>query len=116
MPIRPNDYIWFSKLSFLQDNVHAGTSSAAAEKPPWTAYELLQCLPYSPNLAPCNYFLFTNLQKCFIGRRFASNKEFIHVTNSYLAELDRSYFIKDRNKFEMRRSNGSYIKGDYAGN
>ncbi|XP_018395973.1 PREDICTED: uncharacterized protein LOC108774379 [Cyphomyrmex costatus] len=40
-------------------------------------YELLPHLAYSPNLAPCDNFLFPNLKKWFGGKRFTIREQLI---------------------------------------
>ena len=57
-------------------------------------YELLLHPPYSPDLAPSNYFLFPNLKKWLGGKRFYSNDEIISQTNTYFEDLDKSYFLE----------------------
>ena len=55
-------------------------------------FELLQHPPYSPDLAPSDFFLFPNLKKCLSQQRFMSNEEFITQTDAYFKELPKSYF------------------------
>ena len=56
-------------------------------------YELVPHLPYSPDLAPSDYFLFPNLKKWLGGKRFSSNDEIIDQTNAYIKDLEKSYFF-----------------------
>ena len=55
-------------------------------------YELLPHLPYSPDLAPSEYFLFPNLNEWLGGQRFGSNDEIILQTNTYFEDLDKCFF------------------------
>ena len=43
-------------------------------------FELLLHPPYSPDLAPSNYWLFADLKKILQGKRFGSNEEVILET------------------------------------
>lgn len=52
-------------------------------------YELLPHPPYSPDLAPSDYFLFPNLKKWLGGKRFDSNDEVISQTRAYFEDLDK---------------------------
>ncbi|KAG5345380.1 SETMR methyltransferase, partial [Acromyrmex charruanus] len=46
----------------------------------------------SPDLAPYDFFLFSNLKKWLDGKKFTSNEEIIAETEAYFAEFDKSYF------------------------
>ncbi|KAG5327679.1 GVQW3 protein, partial [Pseudoatta argentina] len=45
----------------------------------------------SPDLAPYDFFLFSNLKKWLDGKKFTSNEEIIAETEAYFAEFDKSY-------------------------
>jgi histone-lysine N-methyltransferase SETMAR len=45
-------------------------------------FELVDHPPYSPDLAPSDFFLFPNLNKWLSGQRFFSNEEVIDRTNA----------------------------------
>ena len=65
---------------FHHDNVwwkSHHTSAVATAKSVELGYELLPHLPYSPDLAPCDFFLFPNLKKSLAGQKFESNGEVI---------------------------------------
>ncbi|KAG5325846.1 SETMR methyltransferase, partial [Pseudoatta argentina] len=51
-------------------------------------YELLLHPAYSPDLAPCDYFLFPNLTKWFGGKRFTTREQLIIKTETYFEGLD----------------------------
>jgi len=44
---------------------------------------LLPYPAYSPDLAPCDYFLFPNLKKWFGGKRFTTREQLIAETKTY---------------------------------
>ena len=46
-------------------------------------YELLPYPPYSPDLAPSDYWLFADLKKMLQGKIFVSNEEVIAETKAY---------------------------------
>jgi len=55
-------------------------------------YELIPHPLYSPDLAPCDFFLFPNL-KTWLGRKkFSSNEEVIVTVNEYFADFETVYF------------------------
>jgi len=54
-------------------------------------YELIPHPPYSPDLAPCDFFLFPNLKTWLGGKKFSS-KEVIVAVNKYFADFETAYF------------------------
>ena len=68
------------------DNAPAHTSAIVTAKLVELGYELLPHSPYSPDLAPCDFFLFPNLKKSLAGQKFESNEEAIAVMEPYFAE------------------------------
>jgi [histone H3]-lysine36 N-dimethyltransferase SETMAR len=54
-------------------------------------YELLLHLPYSPDLAPSDFFLFADLKKVLAGKKFSTNEEIIAETEAYFEAMSKSY-------------------------
>ena len=75
-------------------------------------YELLPDPPYSPHLAPSDYFLFSNLKKWLGEKRFYSNDEIISQTNTYFEDLDKFYFLEGIQKLEKRWTEYIQLEGD----
>jgi [histone H3]-lysine36 N-dimethyltransferase SETMAR len=46
-------------------------------------YKLFPHPPYSPDLAPSDFFLFVDLKRMIAGKKFSSNKELIAETEAY---------------------------------
>ncbi|KMQ82022.1 mariner transposase, partial [Lasius niger] len=90
------------KILFHHDNAPAHTAAIAMAKIVKLQYELLPHPPYSPDLAPCDFFLFPNMKKWLGGKRFASNEEIIAETNAYFAAFENSYFLEGLKKLENR--------------
>ncbi|CAF4760746.1 unnamed protein product [Pieris macdunnoughi] len=82
------------KVLVHQDNAPAHTSAVATTKLVELGYELLPQPPYSPDLAPCAFFLFPNLKNPlpFAGPKFESNKDVIVASEAYFADLQKTYF------------------------
>ncbi|KAG5342013.1 SETMR methyltransferase, partial [Acromyrmex heyeri] len=82
-----------------QDNAWVHTCPASMAK----FNEFCELLPhpaYSPDLAPCDYFLFPNLKKWFGGKRFTTRKQLIAETEAYFKGLDKSYYLDGLKKLE----------------
>ena len=62
--------------------------------------ELLPHPPYSPDLVPSDYWLFTDLKKKLQGKRFGSNEEVVAETEAYFESNDESFSKKSLNSFK----------------
>ena len=97
------------KVIFHPDNARVHTFVVSMAKFHELRYELLPHPPYSPDLAPSDYFLFPNLKKWLDGKRFYSNDEIISQTDTYFEEV---LFLEGRQKFEKHWT-CIELKGDY---
>ena len=70
------------KCSFT-DNALCHKSITTMAKLHELHFKLLPHPPYSPDLAPSNYWLFANLKRMIQGNRFGSNEEVILETEMY---------------------------------
>jgi len=55
-------------------------------------YELLEHPPYSPDLAPSDFFLFPKLKLFLAGQCFSSNQEATAAVEGYFADLTRNQY------------------------
>lgn len=101
------------KVLFHHDNAPAHASAIVAAKLLEIGFQLVPHPPYSPDLAPSDYYLFPNLKKWLAGQRFCSNEEVIAKTNGYFADLDRSYYSEGIKKLQHRWTKCIGLKGDY---
>ena len=84
-------------MLFHHDNAPAHTSVVPTAKLVELGYELPPHPPYSPDLAPCDFFLFPNLKKSLAGQKFESNEEVIAATEAYFADLQKTCFLNGSN-------------------
>ena len=77
-------------------------------------FELLEHPPYSPDLAPSDFFLFPNLKKWLGGQWFTSNEEVIAQTVASFEEHPKSLFLDCLKKLEKRLEKCIEWKGDYV--
>ena len=77
-------------------------------------FELVAHPPYSPDLAPSNYYLFPNLKRWLQGKRFTSNEEVIAETEAYFEGLDVSYYRKGIEMLENRYTKCIALEGNYV--
>jgi histone-lysine N-methyltransferase SETMAR len=55
-------------------------------------YELLELPPYSPDLAPSDFYLFPKLKLLLAGQSFSSNREAIAPVEGYFADLTKNRY------------------------
>ena len=101
-------------MLFHQDKAPAHKSAIVTTKLFDLSYEILPHPPYSPNLAPSDYFLFPNMKTWPGGKRFSSNEEIIAATNKYFKRFDKHYFLESIKKLEYRYNKCIQLKGDYV--
>lgn len=101
------------KIIFHQDNARVHTSFKTMSKFNELSYELLEHPAYSPDLAPSDYYLFTNLKKFLAGKHFTSNEDAIAAVDEYFADLPESYFNDGIELLEKRWSKCIEVSGDY---
>ena len=77
-------------------------------------YELLPHPPYHPDLAPRDFFLFSNLKKSLAGQKFESNDKVIAATEAYFADLQKTCFSDGLKKLGHHWVKCIELKGDYV--
>lgn len=99
---------------FLQDNAPAHKSLIALQKINEIGFEIVDHPPYSPDLAPSDYYLFPKLKKSLKGRKFTSNEMVIDAVESWFAEQDKTFFSKGLELLFDRCIKCIELKGDYV--
>ena len=77
-------------------------------------FELLPHPPYSPDLAPSDFYLFADLKKMHHGKRFSSDDEVIAATEAYFEVKHKSFYKKGIESSEKRWNDCIAIEGDYV--
>jgi transposase len=72
-----------TKVLFHQDHALCHKSFKTTAKLHELGYKLLPHPPYSPDLAPSDYFLFAGLKRMLAGKKFSTNEEVIAETDAY---------------------------------
>jgi histone-lysine N-methyltransferase SETMAR len=55
-------------------------------------YDLLEHPPYSPDLAPSDFYLFPKLKLFLGGQHFSSNQEVIAAAEGYFSDLKKNHY------------------------
>ena len=77
-------------------------------------YELLPHPPYSPDLTPCDLFLFPNLKMSLVMQKFESNVKVIASPEAYFADLQKTCFSDGLKKLDHRWVKCIELKGNYV--
>ena len=98
----------------LQDNAPAHTSRVAVAAAAECGFELLPHPPYSPDLAPSDFYLFPKLKSHLRGRIFPDNDAVIAAVERFLGDQDEEFYKTGITKLEHRWSKCIEVKGDYV--
>lgn len=81
----------------LHDNapVHMSAKSQAAIRQ--YGFQQLNHPPYSPDLAPSDYFLFRVMKKFLRGKRFSSDEEVKEAVTTWFEEQSKDFFFRGVN-------------------
>ena len=79
--------------------------------------KMVQHPPYSPDLAPCNFFLFPRMKNSLRGIRYQSTQELKEASEKYLRGLLKKDFEEAFQDWKRRLqkcvdAEGRYFEGD----
>ena len=87
-------------IVFHHDNARPHTSLVTRQKLLQLEWDVLPHPPYSPDLAPSDYYLFRSLQKFLDGKTFTSNQDVKYHLDQFLPAKIRSFMsVESRNDF-----------------
>ena len=121
--------LWFGKFHFDRWFGHAENVREIHENAPATSSQLIQTFlskrnipvdhqaPYSPDMAPCDFWLFPHLKMHLKGTRFESWDDIIRNTTAKLYSIPKEAFQKCFEQWRNRwqkcvQSKGNYLVGD----
>ena len=78
----------------LHDNAPVHKSNIVHAAIHQTGFVELNHSAYSPDIAPIDYYLFSNLKKFLRGKNFGSNDEAIQAVEDYFNDLDSEFFCQ----------------------
>ncbi|KAF8767996.1 Mariner Mos1 transposase like protein [Argiope bruennichi] len=79
-------------VPFHQDKAPIHTPVIVMATLPELKFKILPRASYSPDMAPSDYGLFTNLKKYLAGRKFCSDIEVISAKNAYFEVIEESSY------------------------
>ncbi|GBP66784.1 Histone-lysine N-methyltransferase SETMAR [Eumeta japonica] len=98
---------------FLQDNASVHTARVSRQALKDTGFSEIDHPPYSPDLAPSDYFLFSNLKKELHGRRFVDDNQMKMAVESHFDCKEKEYFLGGLKALYTRCEKCILLEGDY---
>jgi [histone H3]-lysine36 N-dimethyltransferase SETMAR len=98
---------------FHQDNAPAHKSHVAMAAISDAGFELLDHPAYSPDLAPSDFHLFTNLKKELRGTHYTDDNEVMHAVNSWLEGQPKKFYEQGIRDLKHRYEKCISVLGDY---
>jgi histone-lysine N-methyltransferase SETMAR len=86
----------------LYDNVPAHSSVIACQTAGDCGYQMLPHPPYSPELAPSDFFLFPGLKSSLKGCRFGDDNDVISATDDCFSSKDGGFYKSGIRKVKNR--------------
>lgn len=97
----------------LQGNATAYKTPVAEKSVKDCGFEIMDHPPYSPDLAPSDYYLFPSLKQELSGQVFGSNDDIIDAVEDLFEEKDEEFFKKGISSLEKRWAKCVAVNGEY---
>ena len=109
---------WPGKLTkgvlLHQDNAPAHKSLVAMSAVHDCSLELIDYPPYSPDLAPSDYFLFPDLKKHLAGKRYESDDDVISTVEDFFEGQEENFYATGIRALQHRWKKCVDHRGDYV--
>ena len=76
-------------------------------------FQQLNHPPYSPDLAPSDYFLFRVMKKFLRGKRFSSDEEVKEAVTTWFEEQSKDFFSRGIKSLQQKWAKFIELLGDY---
>ena len=97
-----------------QDNAPVHSSKVAMQSVRDCGFELLPHPPYSPDLAPSDFFLFSKLKKELRGQRYDDDDELMLAVEGFCKGHDSAFYREDLEALPRRWTKCIESQGDYV--
>ena len=98
----------------LQDNAPSHTSRLAIATLQQCGFELLPHPPYSPDMAPSDYYLFPQLKEELRGKRFETDDDVMTAVEQWFYDQEKVFLKNSLMKLEKRWQKCIDKSGDYV--
>lgn len=100
-------------ILLLHDNAPAHASQLAQQALRECSFMQLPHPPYSPDLAPSDFYLFRHLKKFLRGKQFRDNEELKGATEAWLGGQDKEFYKTGLVSVVDKWNKCIEVKGDY---
>lgn len=100
-------------VMILHDNAPVHKSRVAQASLQQCGFEQLNHPPYSPDLAPSDYYLFRNLKSHLRGTRFANDDDLKATTEAWLRDQSEDFYFKGIDSLKDKWAKCIEVQGDY---
>ena len=100
-------------VHLLHDNAAVHTVAVAKAAVKECGFEEIEHPPYSPDLAPSDYYLFSKLKKDLRGKKFDDEEEVTTAVMEHFADKEPEHFLKGIELLVQRCEKCVEIKGDH---
>lgn len=101
-------------VRLLVDNAPAHSSQASVVEAMTCGFQLLDHPPYSPDLAPSDFFLFPEMKTPLRGRRFENTDDVIQEVEEWFSAKTADFYNEGLRKVKRRWEKCVELKGDYV--
>ncbi|GBP95891.1 Histone-lysine N-methyltransferase SETMAR [Eumeta japonica] len=102
-----------AREAVVQDNASVHTARVSRQALKDTGFSEIDHPPYSPGLAPSDYFLFSNLKKELRGRRFVDDNQMKMAVEIHFDCKEKEYFLGGLKALYARCEKCISLEGDY---
>jgi len=100
-------------VMMLHDNVPVHKAKKAQAAIAECGFQEMNHPPYSPDLAPCDYFLFRHLKKHLRERRFSSDTDVQADVTSWLEGQDSGFYLAGMSSLPAKWNKCTEFNGGY---
>lgn len=100
-------------LILHQDNAPPHTAASTQLEIDVLGFQRLRHPPYSPDLAPMDFRVFSEVKSHLRGRRFENTQDLVTETLKIVSSFDKAFYIDTYNKWISRHRKCICTGGDY---
>ena len=97
----------------LHDNAPVHKSKVAQAAIRECGFEQLNHPPYSPDLAPSDYYLFRNLKSNLRGERYNDDEELKSAVETFFDEQSKDFYLTGIKSLKQKWTKCISVGGDY---
>lgn len=97
----------------MQQNAPAHKSHVFMQTILDLGFQLLEHLPFSPDMASSDYHVFLQLKESLKSHKFSFNEEMIEAVEAWFVEQDKNFFLKGLEAVQLCCNKSIQLRGKY---